>query len=490
MTDIKNSDFPQTDSIALSGGNLYNQHMKKIFIFLASAVFCCHYAAADIIDPNVKGVCINKTGKRIICPEYKRPKYEYEELIPFTKIEQPDKSELETGKYAAAPRRHYLKELTGFKDKAGNVVIEPQFDSLDRYAANFTGRYYPVSKNGRYGLIDRQGNWIIEPQFDLLLRFSEGLAPACLNGRCGYVDEQFNWAIEPRFGAPMCFSKYSGSRYERLHKCFNSSGSFSEGLAAVHYKTYYFAETGRCINKPDSFLLDIEALEYIPAEFPMTVFGKIKDRKFYLNTDISYEEQQRLYDLKKQIKSLFKNPKTRKEAETLYNEMMSGDTIAADLKIIRKCGYINKQGKFVLKGYSCPCGAFSEGLAAVPAQDGSYGYIDKNGSFVIEAQFKEAGIFKNGAAYVKKYMDYDERLELYKKSALRGTAFFIKRCVIPRKHWSCSPKNLKDSINLAAFTYGIRPADRITAFSKFFIFLLILMPLVYFLVRKLRKPQD
>jgi len=460
--------------------------MKKIFIFLVSAVFCCQYAAADIIDPNVKGVCINKTGKRIICPKYKSPKYEYEELIPFTKIEQPDKSDMETEKYAAAPRRHYLKELTGFKDKAGNVVIEPQFDSFGRYAAPFTGRYYPVSKNGRYGLIDRQVNWIIEPKFDLLRPFSEGLASACLNGRCGYVDEKGNWAIEPAFGAPMCFFKYSGS-YERIHKCFNSSGSFSEGLAAVHYKTYYFAQTGRCINKPDSYLLDIEALEYIPEEFPRTVFGKIKDGKFYLNTDINYEEKQRLYDLKKQIKSLFKSPKTRKEAETLYNEMMNGDTIAADLKIIRKCGYINKQGELVLKGYSCPCGAFSEGLAAVPAQDGRYGYIDKNGKFVIEPQFQEAGIFKNGAAYAKIYMDYDERLGLYKKDVLRDTAFFIKRCVIPNKYWSCSPKTLKNGINSAAFAYGIRPADRIIISSKFFIFLLILIPLVYFSAVKLRK---
>lgn len=66
-----------------------------------------------------------------------------------------------------------------------------------------------------------------------------------------------------------------------------------------------------------------------------------------------------------------------------------------------KTGFINVQGKVVIKAIFLNAGTFSEGLA--PARmHGTYGYIDRNGSFVIAAQYDYATNFSEGFAVVYK----------------------------------------------------------------------------------------
>jgi WG containing repeat len=80
-----------------------------------------------------------------------------------------------------------------------------------------------------------------------------------------------------------------------------------------------------------------------------------------------------------------------------------------------KCGYIDKQGHFVIEpvfesGYQL-CGPFSEGLAHVE-KGGKFGYIDHTGSFVIRPTYDYAYDFSEGYAVVgmgSRYVFIDKR---------------------------------------------------------------------------------
>ena len=66
-----------------------------------------------------------------------------------------------------------------------------------------------------------------------------------------------------------------------------------------------------------------------------------------------------------------------------------------------KYGYINKEGQFVIKPQFYYAGYFSEGLAEVSIDGEKYGYINKEGQFVIKPQFDYAGSFSEGLAKVR-----------------------------------------------------------------------------------------
>ena len=61
-------------------------------------------------------------------------------------------------------------------------------------------------------------------------------------------------------------------------------------------------------------------------------------------------------------------------------------------------GYINQEGKIVIKPQFSPAEDFSEGLACV-ATGGQWGYINQEGKFVIKPQFGNANSFSEGLAY-------------------------------------------------------------------------------------------
>src|SRR5580704_6582350 len=65
----------------------------------------------------------------------------------------------------------------GYIDKSGSIVINPQFDHAQPFAAGLA----PV-RTGRWGFVDPTGKIVINPQFDLADNFSEGLAVIKLGG--------------------------------------------------------------------------------------------------------------------------------------------------------------------------------------------------------------------------------------------------------------------------------------------------------------------
>jgi hypothetical protein len=96
-------------------------------------------------------------------------------------------------------------ERCGFVDTHGATVIPPRF----RAAGSFADGLAPVVKGGKLGFVDRAGNLVIAPQFEWgpgrrdLRRdwpeFSDGLAPVVLNGKTGFIDKTGRMVIAPQF---------------------------------------------------------------------------------------------------------------------------------------------------------------------------------------------------------------------------------------------------------------------------------------------------
>jgi hypothetical protein len=81
------------------------------------------------------------------------------------------------------------KQKWGFIDRAGKVVIQPQFDMIQ----GFNGDLAPVQINKKWGYIDRTGKIIVQPQF--------------VGSKWGYIDLSGKFVIKPQFDRAYTFSE-------------------------------------------------------------------------------------------------------------------------------------------------------------------------------------------------------------------------------------------------------------------------------------------
>ena len=58
-----------------------------------------------------------------------------------------------------------------------------------------------VKQNGKVGFIDKAGNMVVEPQWDVAYSFSDGLAAVALRGKWGYIDQTGNVVIQPEWSS-------------------------------------------------------------------------------------------------------------------------------------------------------------------------------------------------------------------------------------------------------------------------------------------------
>lgn len=205
--------------------------------------------------------------------------------------------------------------------------------------------------------------------------FSEGLAYVeLLENGCwnltlgaGAINKQLEYGYIDKTGK-LVISKFGNSW-------------FSEGLARVWIKNKYgfIDKQGKMVIKPqfESAHDFVEGLAYV----------KIDDEHFYID----------------------KTGKIVLRASKGNYLACCDDFTEGFAKIItrnNKWGYIDKQGKVVIKPQFDAAEEFSEGLAAVNRgadktySGGRWGYIDKTGRVVIDFQFEEVEPFRGGLALV------------------------------------------------------------------------------------------
>ncbi|MBO4598873.1 MAG: WG repeat-containing protein [Bacteroidaceae bacterium] len=174
----------------------------------------------------------------------------------------------------------------GYIDKAGKIVINPQF----KHAGCFANGLAAVKIKDKYGYIDKTGKIVIEPQFDYAFKFaSNNLAAVKINDKYGYIDKTGKIVIEPQFKDAMCF--YNGlaavkikDKYGYINKTgkivikpqFKDASCFSNGLAVVKIedKYGYIDKTGKIVIEPQfDYASDFEDNGLACVSFHTSSFG-------------------------------------------------------------------------------------------------------------------------------------------------------------------------------------------------------------------------
>jgi len=113
----------------------------------------------------------------------------------------------------------------GYIDKAGKVVIAPQFFMAQDFAEGLATVRVEETSDSKYGYIDRTGHMVITPRFHQAGPFSEGLAAVETSARVvGNQVVDIAWGFIDKAGVLKIPDRY------------NFAGNFSEGLARVAIK--------------------------------------------------------------------------------------------------------------------------------------------------------------------------------------------------------------------------------------------------------------
>lgn len=246
-----------------------------------------------------------------------------------------------------------INEKAGFINSKGEIIIKPQFDDAEYFFEGLA----PVKIDNKWGLINQIGEIVIEPKFDSIFWswFSEGVIPVSIDGKMGAIDKTGKFIIEPKY---------------------QFMGKFSEGVVPVRIEKSEYIEKW--------VYIDNRGNKAISKEF----FGAdsfVNGRAF---VKVGFDEWALINKDGKEI--------TKQHFNSFDNYNMFSEGLVA-VKVKKKYGYINANGKFVIKPRFEMAENFSEGFAIV--YDGcNYGYINAKGKYVIKPQFNFAGNFSDGLA--------------------------------------------------------------------------------------------
>jgi hypothetical protein len=74
----------------------------------------------------------------------------------------------------------------GYKDKNGNIIIEPKFDDGHKFCEGLARVY--VNRQG-WGYIDQEGNFVIKPKWNRAFNFSGGKAEVSNSDGIFFIDK-------------------------------------------------------------------------------------------------------------------------------------------------------------------------------------------------------------------------------------------------------------------------------------------------------------
>ena len=355
--------------------------MKKIiFLIFTLFLFICNQTKADLIPANIKFQIINTKGEFVTKPQNKISNKNYANKIKRFRDKDSklygykDKEKVIINAQYDGADFYFLDDFAsasidnkwGIINKQGEWIVQPTADSRLDYIIN--ENVISVNINDKYGIIDKTGKWILEPTYDLILKYSEGLALACIKDKCGYINETGKWIIQPSEKIkPMCHILTKDGIYEQEFRCNPDYSCFSEGLSAIYYDKEYLVSVNEN-SREDKYKRYSPVFDNDLINSGL-VYGKTRNNKFYIKSNPNEQEK-----------------KTLKQGILFH---------------LKKSGYINKSGKLVLSGYYGEITPFKEGLAAVPNKDGKWGYIDKKGNWIIKPKFQAAYPFNNGYAQVE-----------------------------------------------------------------------------------------
>jgi len=143
---------------------------------------------------------MNKAGNIVIPPQFG--------TIDTRQLIYDDYSFVRNGVYASfsegfAAVCEIKQSKCGFIDKSGKVMIPLQFDMT----LPFSEELAAIKIGDKFGFVDKTGKLVINPQFDGAIKFSEGLARVVIGKKFGYIDKAGKIVINPQFDYAQDFSK-------------------------------------------------------------------------------------------------------------------------------------------------------------------------------------------------------------------------------------------------------------------------------------------
>jgi len=280
----------------------------------------------------------------------------------------------------------------GFIDKTGKFVIKPQY----RKAYSFSDDLAAVEVSSRWGYIDKDGKMIIERQYEDVNSFSHGYAGVKAFGSPKWmlIDKNGNATTQATFekigdcgdaNKPLepnnivyCAYQEKGkwgfiatNGESKVEPKYDQVGPFSEGFAAVAQggKWGYIDATGKPI------------------------------------TDLKFTQAQPFHDRVAECWYgsdfvILDTIGTMSISDPLHSRDFFHDGRGLSLKK-GKYGFMNEEGKIVIKRKFSYAEDFRDGLACVGVANNWRGYIDPTGNFAIPPVFNEAAGFEKGLALVK-----------------------------------------------------------------------------------------
>ncbi len=303
--------------------------------------------------------------------------------------------------------------LYGYIDRTGNWVIEPSFDSANRFSQGLA--IVLIEGEDSYKYIDRTGMVVIEGADNegyvnrltkgaYTAPFSENLAAVYLDNGLAqnmvYIDMEGSIVIDATY-----IPKLDGSSYANEF-CFARATPFKGGFAAVQrsLNTSSLASLGII---EDTYLIGMDGkpVASISGKYSVDTMGFDDNMllRFTENDKFALGELYGLCDA-------YGNTIVPMEYESLqYCE--NGIYVA---KLNGAWGFIDKFGNIIIDFVYDEAMPFTDSLAAVKVY-GKWGFIDESGSFAISAEYDEVApleqrlgshlygaAFSGGVASVKK----------------------------------------------------------------------------------------